>query len=55
MSTKSLITLFLIIGSTIGSFIPGLWSAGMFSMWGIIFGALGGFAGIWLGFRLGNG
>ncbi len=42
----------LFVGSTIGGFIPRLWGAGAFSFSGLIFSALGGFAGIWLGLRI---
>ena len=40
------------IGSTIGGFVPALWGAGFFSVSSIIFSALGGAAGIWLGFKV---
>lgn len=42
------------IGSVIGGWIPSLWGAGMFSFSGVILTAVGGIAGIWLGFRLGE-
>jgi hypothetical protein len=54
MEQKKLIMLFMFIGSTVGSFVPSLWDAGMFSLWGLVFSALGGFAGIWAGYRLGE-
>jgi uncharacterized membrane protein YeaQ/YmgE (transglycosylase-associated protein family) len=44
----------MIVGSTIGSFIPALWGAGTFSFSSIIFSSLGALAGIYLGFKLGN-
>ena len=43
----------LAVGSTIGGFIPSIWGAAVLSFSGLIFSALGGFVGIWLGFRLG--
>lgn len=52
VSQKSLIYLGLLVGSTIGGFIPALWHASLFSGWGIIMGALGGAVGIWAGYRL---
>ncbi len=33
-------------------FIPDLWHAGMFSMWGIFLGMVGGFVGLWVGYRV---
>ncbi len=42
------------IGSTIGSIIPSLWGADMFSLWGIFLSALGGAIGIYFGFKLSN-
>lgn len=41
------------IGSFIGSYVPGLWGDTSFlSMSGVIFTAIGGFAGIWLAYKL---
>jgi len=42
------------IGSTFGSYIPSLWGAGIFSFSSLLFATLGGFAGIWVGFRIGQ-
>lgn len=39
------------VGSTLGSFIPSLWGAGFLSLSAIVFTALGGFIGIWLGYK----
>lgn len=54
MSRKTLIYAGLILGSTIGGFLPALWGAGAFSFSGVILSALGGIAGIYLGFKLGS-
>ncbi len=54
MERKKLIFIFLAIGSYVGGWIPSLWGAGMFSFSGVILSALGGIAGIWLGFKLGE-
>lgn len=51
VSTKTLIWIGAIVGSTAGSFIPELWGAGAFTFSSIILGTLGGIAGIWLGFK----
>ncbi len=55
MNQKSLIWIGLFLGSTIGSFIPLLWGAGMFSFSSILFSTAGSIAGIWLGWKLGVG
>lgn len=55
MESKSLIWIGMIVGSTIGSYVPNLWGAGFLSMWSITLSAVGGIGGIWLGFKLSNG
>lgn len=52
MSDKSIIYIFIFVGSTVGSFIPNLWGAGFLSFSSIIFSAIGGLLGIWLGYKL---
>jgi hypothetical protein len=54
MSRKTFIWLFMFIGSGLGGYIPNLWDAGMFSMSSVFLTALGGLAGIWFGFKLGQ-
>jgi len=54
MSRKTLIWIGVAVGSTVGSFIPELWGAGMFSISSVVLSTIGGVAGIWLGFRLGD-
>jgi len=44
----------LFIGSMIGGWIPTLWGADMFSVSGILLSAVGGAAGIWVGYRIGK-
>ncbi len=39
------------VGSILGGYIPLLWEADSFSMSSIIFTALGGFIGIWIGYK----
>lgn len=42
-----------LIGSTVGSYLPVLWRDSSFmSMSSIIFGTIGGFAGIYVGYRM---
>lgn len=54
MESRSFIWIGMFIGSSLGSYLPALWGAGLFSLSSIIFGALGGIAGIWAGFKLGQ-
>ncbi len=42
----------MIIGSTVGGYIPALWGAGFFSMSSIVLTAVGGFLGIWFGYKI---
>jgi hypothetical protein len=49
---KTLIFIFMFIGSSAGSYLPMLWGAGLFSMSSVFWGAIGGFAGIWAGWKL---
>jgi hypothetical protein len=48
------ITVGLILGTTLGGLIPSLWGADYFSVSGIIFSTLGGAAGIWVGYKMGQ-
>jgi uncharacterized membrane protein YeaQ/YmgE (transglycosylase-associated protein family) len=41
-----------LIGSTIGGFIPDLWGAGLFSYSSVLLSTIGAFAGLWLGYKL---
>jgi hypothetical protein len=52
MESKKLIWLGMFLGSFIGSYLPELWGAGMFSASSLVLGAVGGIIGIWLGFRI---
>ncbi len=49
---RSVIGLSIIVGSTIGGYLPVLWGASSFSITSLLFGALGGIAGVWVGVRL---
>lgn len=42
----------MVVGSTLGGFVPRLWHAGMFSLSGILWSTVGGLAGIWAAYRL---
>ena len=52
MSSKTLVWVGMIIGSTVGSFIPSLWGEGLFSFSSVILGGVGAIAGIYFGFKL---
>ena len=49
---KTLIITGMVFGSWGGSYLPLLWGADVLSMQSILFGAVGGFAGIFLGYKL---
>ena len=49
---KQMIWFGMFVGSAIGGYIPSLWGADYFSIWGVIFTAAGGIAGIWLGYKI---
>ncbi len=51
---KKFITLGMVIGSVIGSYIPLIWGDSAFSMTSFLFGGLGGFVGIWAGYKIGK-
>lgn len=52
MSSKNLIWIGVLVGSTIGGLIPDLWGAGMLSLSSIVFSTVGGIAGIYIGYQL---
>lgn len=52
MSPKTLIYIGMAVGSAVGGLIPSIWGAGVFSMSSTILTAVGGFAGIWAGYKL---
>lgn len=51
---KKFIWLGLFVGSTIGGYLPVLWGDSVFSYSSIFFSAVGGIAGIWAGYKLGQ-
>ncbi len=51
---KSMIWIGMGIGSFVGSYIPLLWGAGYFSFSSVVFTAIGGFFGIWVGYKIGS-
>jgi hypothetical protein len=51
---KKIIILFMVIGSYAGSYTPVLWGGSLLSMSSILFGGVGGFVGIWAGYKIAN-
>ncbi len=54
MSSKSLVMLGMIVGSTIGGFVPIFFGVDIFSFWSIIGNIIGGLIGIYLAFKIAN-
>jgi hypothetical protein len=52
MKSKSLIMIGLVVGSTIGSYLPMLWGADWLSIASVLFGGIGGLLGIWAGYKV---
>lgn len=52
MESKQLIWLGMIVGSSVGGFVPMLWGDGYFSFSSIIFSTLGGVLGIYAAFKV---
>ena len=52
MNSKSLVWIFMTIGSAIGGYLPNLWGDSFLSMTSVILTAVGGLAGIWVGYKL---
>lgn len=52
MQSRSLVWIGLAVGSTVGGLIPELWGAGILSFSSIFLSALGGIAGIWVGYQI---
>ncbi len=49
---KKIVFIGMIVGATIGGYIPTLFGAGVFSISSVLCGGLGGIIGIWLTFRI---
>ena len=55
MSQKAVIMTLMTLGSIIGGYVPALFGADAFSFWGLITSAIGGIAGIWVGYKISQG
>lgn len=51
MSSK-LIWVGVLVGSSLGGYLPSLFGSGLFSLWGVLGSTLGGFLGVWAGVKL---
>lgn len=54
MERKTLVWIGLAVGSTMGGLIPTLFGGSALGFWSVILTALGGIAGIAIGFKLGS-
>jgi len=52
MHSRSVIWLCATLGMFVGGYVPVLWGASELSAESLLFGAVGGFAGVWAGVRL---
>ncbi|MHB8651835.1 MAG: hypothetical protein ACYC8S_01735 [Minisyncoccota bacterium] len=52
MSRKSLIMLGMVVGSTLGAYVPAIWGDSVFSFSSVFLSAVGGFGGIWLMYKV---
>lgn len=52
MRSRAPIWIGILIGSTIGGMIPELWGDGAFSYASVLLSGVGGFAGLWFGFKI---
>ena len=49
---RSLVMLCAVFGTFVGGFVPALWGNDGLGLQGLLFAAVGGVAGLWLGLRL---
>jgi hypothetical protein len=54
MNLKKLCYIGAFVGSSIGGYAPVLWGGSMFSLSGVLLSMVGGLAGIWVGYRIGQ-
>ncbi len=49
---KQAVWIGMFVGSTIGSLVPNMWGASVFSLSSLLFGAAGGILGIYIAFKM---
>jgi hypothetical protein len=49
---RRIVGIFILVGSTIGAFAPEAWGGSAWGFASLVFGCLGGAAGLWLALRL---
>jgi ABC-type antimicrobial peptide transport system permease subunit len=52
MNSKAIVWVMMMIGSTVGSYLPVMWGGDVFSFSSIILGGLGAIAGIYAGWKI---
>ncbi len=52
MERHTYIMIGITVGSIVGGLVPSLWYASMLSLSGVFLSAIGGFLGIWAGYKL---
>jgi hypothetical protein len=52
MRTSPSIWIAILVGSTIGGLIPGLWGDGVLSYSSVLLSGIGAFVGLWIGFKM---
>ena len=54
MTLKRLCYIGAFVGSSIGGYVPVLWGGSLLSFTSVTLGLVGGLAGIWVGYRIGQ-
>jgi hypothetical protein len=54
MTTKTTIWIGILIGSTIGGWVPTIFGASWLSLWSVVGNGVGGLLGIWAGYKIGQ-
>ena len=51
---KKTIMIGMVVGTTVGGYLPMLWGGSVLSVTSIMLGMVGGIAGVWAGYKLAN-
>jgi len=52
MASKKIVWLFVMIGSSLGSYIPLLWGSSFLSYSSVLLSGVGGLLGVWVGLKI---